>query len=233
MEEGLANIFLVSSHLTVLKSKIELSIPKKRKGPSNHDKALSKFFGYVLDSILKNVNFDVVKCFVIGSPGFVKDQFSTFINEKISGNFKEYELIKKNIKKFNYAHTNSCYKGSLNELFSKPEILNQITNTKAAEDIELMNKFDKILQTDYEKIIFGNKQINIAIENNAIDFLLVSDDYLRKIGPSKRKEISKKFEKINSNGGIVKTLSSMHPTGQRLNNLGGITAVLKFLVPEC
>jgi len=38
MEEGLANIFLVSSHITTLKATVTLSIPKKRKGPSQHDK---------------------------------------------------------------------------------------------------------------------------------------------------------------------------------------------------
>ena len=38
MEEGVAHIYLISSHITDLRAKIELSIAKKRKGPSQHDK---------------------------------------------------------------------------------------------------------------------------------------------------------------------------------------------------
>lgn len=38
MEEGVAHIYLISSHMTDLRAKIELSIAKKRKGPNQHDK---------------------------------------------------------------------------------------------------------------------------------------------------------------------------------------------------
>ncbi len=38
MEEGVCHIYLISSHITTLKAKIEMSIAKKRKGPSQHDK---------------------------------------------------------------------------------------------------------------------------------------------------------------------------------------------------
>lgn len=41
MEEGIAHIYLISSHITTLKAKIEMSISKKRKGPSQHDKVFS------------------------------------------------------------------------------------------------------------------------------------------------------------------------------------------------
>lgn len=44
MEEGVAHIYLISSHITDLKAKIELSIAKKRKGPSQHDKVKLKQF---------------------------------------------------------------------------------------------------------------------------------------------------------------------------------------------
>lgn len=40
MEEGLAHLFLVSSHTTICKATIESSIAKKRKGATQHDKVL-------------------------------------------------------------------------------------------------------------------------------------------------------------------------------------------------
>lgn len=232
MEEGISHLYLVSSHLTLLKGKVELSIPKKRKGPSNHDKSIIKFFTNTLDNIVKHVNFDIVKCLVVGSPGFVKDQFGMFMNEKVQLNDKMYDGVKKNLSKFIYTHTNSGYKQALTELLGKNEVLLQIKNTKASEEILLMNRFNEILGKDYEKVIFGIKHIEIAIEQRAIDFILVSDDYLRRIGPHNRKSLQLKFDKAEIDGGVVKKMSSMLPTGERVNNLGGMTAVLKFLIPE-
>lgn len=40
MEEGICHVYLISSHITTLKAKIEMSIAKKRKGPSQHDKVI-------------------------------------------------------------------------------------------------------------------------------------------------------------------------------------------------
>ena len=44
MQEGLANVCLMTSHMTVVRSKIEKAIPRKRPGYSGHGKALEHFF---------------------------------------------------------------------------------------------------------------------------------------------------------------------------------------------
>ena len=45
MQEGLAHVCLVLASMTLVKSKIEMSIPRKRKGLcAGHDKSLDKFF---------------------------------------------------------------------------------------------------------------------------------------------------------------------------------------------
>lgn len=43
MEEGICHIYLISSHITTLKAKVEMSVAKKRKGPSQHDKVFYIF----------------------------------------------------------------------------------------------------------------------------------------------------------------------------------------------
>lgn len=231
MEEGIAHLFLISSHITTMKAKIESSIPKKRKGPNQHDKSLNNFFQKVLDAILKNINFDIVKCLIVASPGFTKDQFGNFLADSTSNN-KHYETILKNLNKFIYVHSSSGYKQSLQEVLSKPEILSQIKNTKAADDINIMEKFNDILYKDMDRIVFGIKAVEKANEKDAIEILIVSDDYLRKIAPSKRKELSTIFNKIRSSGGDVVKMSSMHYTGEKINSFGGIVAILRYAMPE-
>jgi hypothetical protein len=48
---------------------------------------------------------------------------------------KLYEAIKRNISKFIYVHCSSGHKQSLQEIFSKPEILGQVKDTKALDDV--------------------------------------------------------------------------------------------------
>lgn len=231
MEEGVAHMFLVSNHLTTLKAKIEQSIPKKRKGPSNHDKAINNFFQKILDAIAKNINFEIVKCVIVGSPGFTKDQFSNFLADNTTNN-KHYEILQKNLNKFIYVHCSNGYKQALSEILAKPQILNQIKNTKAADDVLIMEKFNETLSKDMEKVIFGLKSITIADEKNAIDYLLVSDDFIRKISPSTRKQVSHMIKHIKEYGGEVFKMSSMHYTGEKVNAFGGIVGILKYVIEE-
>ncbi len=80
MQEGLAHICLIQSSMTLVRSKIDVNIPRKRKGHvSQHEKGLHKFYDAVMQGILRHMNFDVVKCILIASPGFVKDQFYEYM----------------------------------------------------------------------------------------------------------------------------------------------------------
>ena len=59
MQEGLAHVCLVLSAMTIVKAKIETSIPRKRKGvASSHDKSLERFYERILQAIIQHINFD-------------------------------------------------------------------------------------------------------------------------------------------------------------------------------
>lgn len=82
MQEGLAHVCLITSSMTLVRSKIDVNIPRKRKGNAkSHETGLTKFYDAVLQGILRHINFDVVKCVLIASPGFVKDQFFDYLNQ--------------------------------------------------------------------------------------------------------------------------------------------------------
>lgn len=59
MQEGLAYVCLVTSSMTLTRAKIELNIPRKRRGDcSQHDKGVKKFYDQVMQAIVRHVNFD-------------------------------------------------------------------------------------------------------------------------------------------------------------------------------
>merc|ERR1712112_201621 len=83
MAEGTGQVCLVTSCMTVTRAKIEVSIPRKRRGDvSQHEKGLNKFYDQCIQALLRHVNFDVVKAVIIASPGFVRQQFFDYMYQQ-------------------------------------------------------------------------------------------------------------------------------------------------------
>lgn len=231
MEEGVAHLYLISAHLTTLQAKIEQNIPKKRKGATQHDKSLITFFQKILEAIAKNINFELVKCVIVASPGFTKDQFADYLANNTS-NDKYNETIQKNLNKFIYVHSSSGYKQALQEVLGKQEVLSQIKNTKATEDVAMMEKFNEILGTDMDRIVFGLISVQNASDKDAIETLILTDNFLRKVSPQIRQSVTQIMKHVKSKGGNVFKMSSQHVTGEKVDSFGGITAILRYAMPE-
>ena len=59
MQEGLAHVCLVTAFMTLCRAKIDVNIPRKRKGQcSQHEKGLSKFYDAIIQAIIRHVNFE-------------------------------------------------------------------------------------------------------------------------------------------------------------------------------
>ena len=58
--------------------------------------------------------------------------------------------------------------------------------------------------------------------------MLISDKLFRSKNFDQRKLYLKLVEGVEKKGGKVQIFSSMHVTGEQLNNLGGIAAILRY-----
>ncbi|CAH3040495.1 unnamed protein product, partial [Porites lobata] len=59
LHEGLGHIMLVTSSMTIVRAKIDMNIPRKRKGfCSQHDKGLLRFYGAIIQGVLRHITFD-------------------------------------------------------------------------------------------------------------------------------------------------------------------------------
>lgn len=87
MEDGLANIFLVSKNKSLHKAKIEKTVAKNKGAFSKHEKTRNRFFELVLQACIDQFSGDnsaiykKVTCVVIGSPGFVAENFQNFFRD--------------------------------------------------------------------------------------------------------------------------------------------------------
>lgn len=67
-----------------------------------------------MQAILRHINFDVVKCIIIASPGFVKDQFYEYMFQTAIKT--DNKLLLENKGKFVLVHASSGFKHSLRGL---------------------------------------------------------------------------------------------------------------------
>uniref|UniRef100_A0A182Y3H0 Protein pelota homolog n=1 Tax=Anopheles stephensi TaxID=30069 RepID=A0A182Y3H0_ANOST len=231
MQDGLAHVCLITSSMTLVRSKIDVAIPRKRKGNvQQHEKGLNKFYDAVMQGILRHVNFEVVKCILIASPGFVKDQFYEYMFQQAVKT--DNKVLIENKGKFMLVHSSSGFKHSLKEVLQDPAVIAKMSDTKAAGEVKALETFYTTLQLEPSKAFYGKKHVCKAANAQAIEMLLISDNLFRCQDVATRKEYVQLVESVRDSGGEVKIFSSMHVSGEQLAQLTGVAAILRFPMPE-
>jgi protein pelota len=233
MQEGLAHVCLILSSMTLVKSKIEMTIPRKRKGQcATHDKSMEKFFERIVQALLTHINFDVVKAIVIASPGFIKDQFFQYMNDYTVKNLPTTKVLADNKSKFILIHSANGFKHSLKDIFEDPNLMPRLTDTKAMGEVKALDAFYQMLKSEPDRAYYGYKHVEKAHEAEAIDVLLISDSLFRSKELKERKKYVNIVDRVRENNGTVKIFSSLHVSGEQLMQLTGIAAILRFPMPD-
>lgn len=227
LEEGLAYVCLITDNMTITKQKIEVTIPKKRYTITAHDKALSKFFEAILVSIEKNFDFNVIKCLIIASPGFYKDQLTNFIF-KLASQKEEHKYLLSHKSKFLMVHSTSGHRESLNEVLMDSKVLQKMENTKAALEVKTLENFFNMLNNSPDKAFYGFDDVQKANEQKGIETLMVTDELFRSSKVKERVKYVKLCERVQEYGGNVIIFSNAHITGQQLGKISGVAAILRF-----
>jgi len=230
MQQGLAHVCLISGHMTITRAKIEQSIPKKRSANSGHKKAVEKFYSNVLMALDRHINFDVVKCVLIASPGFVKDDFFKHMMSEASR--RDLKVLSQNKGKFVLCHASSGYKHALKDVLADPGIQSRLADTKAAGEVKALENFFEMLNADSGRAFYGYNHVSAACQMGAIEQLLVTDDLFRSCDLKTRIKYVKLVEDCREAGAGVKIFSSLHVSGEQLSQLTGVAAILRFPMPE-
>lgn len=231
MQEGLAHILLVGKSMTITHSRIETSIPRKHgPGIAGYESALNKFFENVLQAFLKYVDFNVVRCAVIASPGFTKDQFHRHL--LLEAERRQLRPVIENKSRIILVHTTSGYKHSLREVLDAPNVMNMIKDTKAAQEVRALQDFFSMLSNDPDRACYGPKHVEVAHERMAVQTLLITDDLFRNADLAARRKYVNLVESVKDSGGSVHIFSSLHVSGEQLAQISGIAAILRFPLPD-
>ncbi|KAJ2920164.1 hypothetical protein MD484_g356, partial [Candolleomyces efflorescens] len=203
--EGTAAFCLLSQHMTIVPHRISMSIPRKAAaaGTSQHEKGLGKFYAQIYESFLRHIPYTnpSLRAIVVASPGWIRDAVFDYISAEAlkRGDKPLQKALKEKVLK---VHINSPHVHSLVEVLKSPEVSHQLKEAKFAKEGIALDRFFKMLGSD---------------ENRAC-----SSD------PSTRKKYVAMVEAVQGKGGEVIMFSSMHESGQQLNQLTGVAAILTF-----
>ena len=228
--EGTAIVCLLTESMTVVRQRIDVAVPRKRKGlpTSSADKAVGRFHVQVYNAVLKLLQLPAIRIVILASPGFTKDSVYEFLFAEATKR-GDKALIGANAKrKFIKIHCNSPHLHSLLEVIKSPEVSTQLKDTKFAREGQLLDKFLRMLSSDELRAWYGEKHVLLAASRGAIGTLLISDGLFRSADPARRKQFVELVEGVRALGGETAIFSSMHESGRQLNGLTGIAAILSF-----
>jgi protein pelota len=231
MQEGLAHILLVGKSLTIMRSRIKTSIPHKH-GPSvaGYDKALNKFYEKVLQAFMNHIDFKVVRCAVIASPGSTKDNFYRHL--LLEAKRRDLRNIFENKSRIILVRSTSGYEHSLSEVLNAPTLMNLIQDKKAAQEVRALKDFFAMLTNDPHRACYGPKHVEVAHERMAVQTLLITDELFRSADIATRQRYVNLVNTVKDSRGTAHVFSSMDVLGEKLAKMTGIAAILRFPLPD-
>lgn len=231
MQEGLANICLITDHQTILRQRVEVNLPKKRAGSTEREKSMQRFFRTTLDSLLRQTG-DLAtesKPLLLASPGFTAQSFLTFLKAQASTGNKPLQAL---LPRTTLAHSASGHLHSLAEVLASPAVTSKLSDTKFARETQLMDRFFELVRKDDAKAWYGPRECMLAISRGAVGkgggVLLISNALFRSQEIAVRKKWVAVVDEVKDSGGEVRVLSSMHESGKRLEGLSGVAVILTY-----
>ncbi|MEJ2251739.1 MAG: mRNA surveillance protein pelota [Candidatus Lokiarchaeota archaeon] len=219
METGLANLALVTNYSTNKIATIKRNIPGKRYEQGLRNKALKDFFDSVLGVLEENLKNHDINLIVICGPGNTNKLFLKYVKENASDDY---------VSKIKICHATSGTESAIYETLKSSELTkfkNNIKLVKEAEKIEdIMEQFAK----DPDLIAIGFEEVPQAAQMGAVEELLVADTLIRGASKDTRLKIEEIINNVENTGGNVMILSSDHPAGERLVDLGSLVGILRF-----
>lgn len=235
MQEGMANICLITEHQTILKQRVETGIPRKRNGMAGaHDKGIQRFYQTLYETLQRHVDITQPRPLLLASPGFVAAGFQKYIIDEATRTANKAILANKS--NLVVVHSSSGHLHSLNEILKSPAVLSKLSDTKYARETRFMDEFMALLRKDDGRAWYGPAEVEKAVDKGAVGrgggVLLINNSLFRSQSIGERKRWVRLVDKVKEEGGEARVLSSDHESGKRLEGLGGIAAILTYPIHD-
>lgn len=221
IETGLATIALITNFSHNRIATIKKNIPGKRYEQSFRNKAYEEFFSDVSRILSEKIKSVKINTIIICGPGSTKDRFDQFIKEKAQI---------PNLPKIYCIHASSGTESAILETMKSKELKSLKENVKVLLETERIEEIMQLFATNSDLIAIGFDEISNAIERGAVKELFCADILIRGALKEKKLQIERVLNGVEKVGGIIHILSSEHPTGQQIIDLGSLVAILRYKI---
>jgi protein pelota len=200
IQKGEADFYLVEESGIKDLSRLGQNIPGKL---YSDQKTGDSFFRDVSDYVERTAG--KVDKIVIGGPGFTKQKLENMLSDET----REKVMMQ---------DTSVIGKTGLNEAIKRGALDRVVENSRISEESSAVEEFLEELRSD-GMAEYGEPVENLA-EMGAIKKLLITQD--------KQREKTEIIERVEQQGGEVQVVHTDHEAGERLENFGGLAALLRY-----
>jgi protein pelota len=197
------------------------------KGMESGEGSKKDFFYAVLNQLKSSFLSIAAEAIIIAGPGFVKNDFFSFLKEKDS------ELAKR----ARTEQASSIGMSGFIEVLKRGAVERLKKEERLTREVRLLDRLmEEISKEQDGKGVYGKEEVRNALQYGAIETLLISDEKLmasrveEEENEEERMEIESLLMDVERGRGKIVVFSTEFEPGKRLNGLGGIAAILRFRI---
>ncbi len=203
MDDEVAELAFVNQFTINKKAQID----SKKQG-KQYAEQKSNYFDEILEKIKQ---LKPEKILIVG-PGFSKDNFKKFIEEKRISKFPK--ILTETL--------NSIGKTGFNELISQGKLNLIEKELQITKETQLIDEFLRKLSKNTAE--YGKKEIEELLNNGAVEKIIISETFLLE----NRDETEKIMDLAENYNTEIHIISSKNPQEKTIHNMGGIVAILRY-----
>ncbi len=218
IEDGSAEIFLAADFGIREAVSITTSISRKRGSQKAHDATMREFYGDVTMAVRSQLEQNKPNIVVIAGPGFVKDHFNDYLQDSGIPNLPPIMV----------ESTNTTGIPGAKEILYRGVISKAVQGIKLEKETQLIEEILENVGKGNGLGVYGPDDVQRAVQYGAVEELLITDKKLREGTEKERRRMDQLIRDTEKTRGNFHIVSTEHPAGDQLENLGGIAALLRF-----
>lgn len=222
IEDGVAEIFLAADFGIREAVRIKTSISRKRGDQKSYDTTMAEFFQDVTIAIKSQLEQNEVGLIIVAGPGFVKDHYKDHL---MSARIKDLPAVIAE-------NTNSIGVPGAKEILFRGVISTAVEGIKLEEETQMVEKIIEHIAKGDGLAAYGPDEVAKAVQYGAIEHLLITDKKLREGDHDQRRWVDKLVRDTENARGTFHIVSTEHPAGDQLQNIGGIAALLRYRMTQ-
>lgn len=219
IESGLATISLITNFSHRRIATIKKTIPGKRYEQSHRNRAYAEFFEDIRKIIEENQKTTEINLILACGPGNTRGLLVKYIKEKYNPDYVS------NIKSI---HASSGTESAILEALKSKELAKLTENVKVVQETEKIEEIFKLFSTDPDLVAIGLEENSKAAKIGAVKELFMADILIRGASKKQKLKIEEIIINVEKAGGKMNILSSEHPTGQQIIDLGSLVGILRY-----